>query len=50
MSTTNSPNQQEALFSPIRRVVGKPNDPYEMVFVNQRGLPVVPLTEWYRLR
>jgi len=50
MSTTISPNQQEALFSPIRKVVGKPNDPYETVFVNQRGLPIVPLTEWYRLR
>ena len=50
MSTTISPTQQEASFSHIRRVAGRPNDPYETIFVNQHGLPIVPLTEWYRLR
>ncbi|MEO8955189.1 MAG: site-specific integrase [Ktedonobacteraceae bacterium] len=50
MSTTISPTQQEALLSHIRKVAGKPDDLYEMVFVNQHGLPIVPLTEWYRLR
>src|SRR5205823_5674332 len=34
----------------IRRIRGNPGDPYEIVFVNQSGCPIVPLTEWYRLR
>jgi integrase len=34
----------------IRRVAGTPGAPYEIIFVNHHGHPVVPLTEWYRLR
>ncbi len=29
---------------------GNPGDLYETIFVNHSGLPIVPLTEWYRLR
>jgi len=50
MSTAVSPTQQEISLSHIRRVAGKHDDPYETIFVNQQGLPIVPLTEWYRLR
>lgn len=35
--------------SRISRIPGKPGDPYEVIFVNQAGQPIVPLTEWYRL-
>ncbi|HEV2579791.1 MAG TPA: site-specific integrase [Ktedonobacteraceae bacterium] len=34
----------------IRRVKGKPGDRYEVIFLDQHGKLVVPLTEWYRLR
>src|SRR6266571_2454874 len=50
MPTTTSQNQRLATFSHIHRVTGSPGDPYEVIFVNQSGLPIVPLTEWYRLR
>ena len=39
-----------AALSRIRRVPGRPGDPYEVIFLDQRDRIVVPLTEWYRLR
>src|SRR5215469_124175 len=50
MSTATSPEQRLAELTHISRVAGKPGDPYETIFVNQHGSPVVSLTEWYRLR
>lgn len=32
----------------IRRIRGRPTDPYPLIFVDERGLPLVALTEWYR--
>ncbi len=50
MKTLASQQPHLAQLSHIRRIPGKPDDPYEVVFVSQTGLPIVPLTEWYRLR
>jgi len=36
--------------SHIRRVQGRPGDPYEVIFLDQHDKILVPLTEWYRLR
>jgi integrase len=50
MSTTISQEQRLAALTRIRKVSGNPGDLYEIIFVNHQGHPVVPLTEWYRLR
>jgi site-specific recombinase XerD len=50
MPTITPQDQCLIALSHVRRVVGKPGDPYEIIFVNQYGRPIVPLTEWYRLR
>ncbi len=50
MTTSSSQEHCLAALTRIRRVAGKPGDPYEIVFVNHAGLPIVPLSEWYRLR
>ncbi len=50
MSTTISQEQRLATLTRIRKVLGNPGDRYEIIFVNHQGHPVVPLTEWYRLR
>src|SRR5436305_2839554 len=50
MSTTISQEQCLVALTRISRVAGKLGDPYETIFVNQHGSPVVSLTEWYRLR
>lgn len=42
--------QQSTGFLSIQRVRGRPGDLYEVIFVDQSGHIVVPLTEWYRLR
>jgi hypothetical protein len=34
----------------IYRIKGKPQDPYEVLFVDQHGHLLVGLTEWYRVR
>lgn len=34
----------------IRRVHGRTGDPYTVIFLDPQGRPIVPLTEWYRLR
>jgi hypothetical protein len=39
-----------ATLSRIHRVRGRLGDPYEVIFVDQSGRIVVPLTEWYRIR
>jgi integrase len=50
MSTTIPPEQQLAALTRIRKVFGAPGDLYEVIFADHHGRPVVPLTEWYRLR
>jgi site-specific recombinase XerD len=51
-SMATSPSQEQYLvaLARIRRIPGKSGDPYEIIFVNHAGLPIVSLTEWYRLR
>jgi len=34
----------------IHRIKGKPEDPYEVLFVDQHGHLLVGLTQWYRVR
>src|SRR5260370_2672086 len=50
MSSTDLDEPGLAALTRIRRVHGNPEDRYEVIFVDQNGQPVVPLTEWYRLR
>jgi integrase len=50
MSSRVSQDQHLATLSHVSRVKGLPGDSYEVVFVNQAGLPIVPLTQWYHLR
>ncbi len=50
MTTSSSQEHCLAALTRIRRIAGQPGDPYEIVFVNHSGLPIVPLSEWYRLR
>ncbi len=50
MSTPISPDRQPTVLTHFRKVVGKSGEPYEIIFVNRQGCPVVPLTEWYQLR
>ncbi len=50
MKTLLSQEQELAPLSRIQRVKGKPNDQYEVIFLNRYGQILVPLTEWYRLR
>ncbi len=45
-----SQEQQLTQLSRIRRVYGQPDDPYELIFLDQHHRIIVPLTEWYRLR
>src|SRR5258706_14633157 len=48
--TSSVQEQHLATLSRIRRVRGCPNDPYEVIFLDQDDQIIVPLTEWYRLR
>jgi hypothetical protein len=50
MSTAISQEQRLATLTRIRKVFCAPGDLYEIIFVDRQGHPVVPLTEWYRLR
>src|SRR5258708_26663167 len=50
MQPTPSQEQQLSPLSRIRRVRGQPEDPYELIFLDQQDRIIVPLTEWYRLR
>lgn len=50
MSTVTPEDPCLAALSRIRRIAGKPGDPYAVIFVNRYGCPIVPLTEWYHLR
>jgi integrase len=50
MSTVTPEDQCLAALSRIHRIAGKPGDPYAVIFVNQHGCPIVPLTQWYHLR
>jgi site-specific recombinase XerD len=50
MPPTPSQKQQLSTLSRIRRVRGQPEDPYELIFLDQQDHIIVPLTEWYRLR
>lgn len=34
----------------MRLIRGSPADPYQLIVVDRQGLPVAPLTIWYRLR
>ncbi len=45
-----SQEQQLMQLSRIRRVYGQPDDPYDLIFLDQHHRIIVPLTEWYRLR
>jgi len=50
---THTPSAQErhlTTLSHVRRVRGRLNDPYEVIFLDQYDQIIVPLTEWYRLR
>jgi hypothetical protein len=50
MSTAISQEQRLATLTRIRKVFCAPGDLYEIIFDDRQGHPVVPLTEWYRLR
>jgi len=50
MPVTSPSESTRALASPIRRVPCPPGSSYEVIFLDQQGRIVVPLTEWYRLR
>ncbi len=50
MPTTISQEPYLAAMTRVRRIRGKKDDPYEVIFVDQHGRIIVPLTEWYRIR
>ncbi len=50
MATILPQERELAPISRIQRIVGRPDDPYEVIFLNREGRIIVPLTEWYRLR
>lgn len=39
-----------AALTRVRRISGRPGDPYEVIFLDRHDRIIVPLTEWYRLR
>ncbi len=48
--TPSAQEQHLTALSRIRRVRGRPDDPYEVIFLDQDDHIIVPLTEWYRIR
>jgi len=50
MSSVTPDESGLAALTRIQRIRGQPGDRYEVIFVDQNGQPVIPLTEWYRLR
>ena len=50
MATIVPQERELAPISRIQRIAGRPDDPYEVIFLNREGWIIAPLTEWYRLR
>jgi integrase len=50
MPTPTPQKQLLAALTRVRRVNGRPGDPYQVIFVDRNNRTIVPLTEWYRLR
>ncbi len=50
MSTVISQTKDVIPLSRIRRIAGRPEDRYKVVFLDQQDRIVVALTEWYRIR
>ena len=49
MATILPQERELAPISRIQRIAGRPDDPYEVIFLDREGRIIVPLTEWYRL-
>lgn len=50
MATILPQERELAPISRIQRIAGRPDGPYEVIFLNREGRIIVPLTQWYRLR